>query len=138
MPSDPYTDIEAVSLDPVNPRFRCNACNTRGMANYEHHVRSSAHQNKVARYLSRIAAKEQALVGLEAQESRGIDPPEALALDAGLDFEPDPNPEDAIGDPPSPLTYLRSLQSPDVLGDQLLNHPTDTDDPDARIRFNML
>ncbi|EGG01154.1 uncharacterized protein MELLADRAFT_92664 [Melampsora larici-populina 98AG31] len=131
MPTDPY--IESVSKDPANPRFRCNACNTRGMANYEHHIKSAAHQLKVARFVNRLADEEQMLVGLSGQLPIETDTPVTPLMETT--FEPDPQIGDNIR-PPSPLTRLLSLDASDFLGTSF-----DTDnwnDTDAHIGFDRL
>ncbi|EGG00905.1 uncharacterized protein MELLADRAFT_111397 [Melampsora larici-populina 98AG31] len=126
MSTDPY---------PANPRLMCRACNTRGMANYEHHVKSTAHQQKVARFVTRLADEEQLLVGLNEQATNAIATPVTPLMEPDLDPEPDP--PDIIR-PPSPLSYLRSLDAADILGPSFGNHLNPSDDLDGQIRYERL
>ncbi|EGG11717.1 uncharacterized protein MELLADRAFT_90886 [Melampsora larici-populina 98AG31] len=130
------SDIERVPSDPANPRFRCRACNTQGMANYEHHLKSATHQTKVQAFLSRLAAEEQSLVGLEAQDGTDSNTPDPHLMEPS--FEPNPNMDDHHFNPPSPLSALRSLEPHELLGVGTLNHPNNVDDPDGHVWFDML
>lgn len=131
------SDIESVGQDPANPRFRCTICQTRGMANYEHHVRSTTHQNKVKSHLSRLAAKQQCLVGLEAEGASETNTTDPIWMEQG-NFETDPISTDPPLNPPSPLSTLRHLEPFELLGPASLKFPTDMDDPDGHVRFDIL
>ncbi|EGG06038.1 uncharacterized protein MELLADRAFT_87566 [Melampsora larici-populina 98AG31] len=135
MPTDPH--IESVSSDPANPRFRCKACLGRGMSNYEHHIKTRAHQEKVRRFEAQLAAEDQLLIGLAANGTEPTTEANAMMASGPL-FEPDPNPLDTPCDPPSPISYARLLDATESLIDSLTKLPTDADDTNGHIRFDML
>lgn len=108
------------------------------MANYEHHIKSTTHRDKVQRFMSRLADEEHMMLGLEANGPNAPTPTSSALMESGPFFEPDPNPAEIIPDPPSPLTILRSLDSTEPLRDGLAMNATDFNDADDRIRFDML
>ncbi|EGG10727.1 uncharacterized protein MELLADRAFT_93538 [Melampsora larici-populina 98AG31] len=120
--------IEDITTEPSNPRYRCIPCGSRAMSGYEFHIKTPAHRRNVAAFIARQQEEEEFLAGYEAQAPTE---PNTL-LEAPMDEgHVDAEPSDTRDSPPSPLSYLRTLEA-FGMSDETVN----SDDSD--IDFNRL